>query len=168
MTTPDNVYLNRTGAGKTLKLTDIFTDDDEEPLDYSYSFAPEGFASANIGDGLLNIIGKKIGMSTITVTASDALGATCSFDILVLTRDGNQQVDLYPNPVTDILNIRTGQEIQADITITSSSGARVYQGTVNITPFDPARIDMTSFSGGVYAVTINLKGQTITRNIVKL
>ena len=168
LTTPDNVYLNRTGAGKTLKLTDIFTDDDEEPLDYSYSFAPEGFASANIGDGLLNIIGKKIGMSTITVTASDALGATCSFDILVLTRDGNQQVDLYPNPVTDILNIRTGQEIQADITITSSSGARVYQGTVNITPFDPARIDMTSFSGGVYAVTINLKGQTITRNIVKL
>lgn len=107
-------------------------------------------------------------MSTITVTASDALGATCSFDILVLTRDGNQQVDLYPNPVTDILNIRTGQEIQADITITSSSGARVYQGTVNITPFDPARIDMTSFSGGVYAVTINLKGQTLTRNIVKL
>lgn len=168
LATPDNVYLNRIGAGKTLKLTDFFTDDDEEPLDYSFSFAPEGFASANINNDLLNVTGKKIGMTTMTVSASDALGASCSFDILVLTRDGNQQVDLYPNPVTDILNIRTGQEIQADITITSSSGALVYKGTVNITPFDPARIDMTSFSGGVYAVTINLKGKTITRNIVKL
>ncbi|HHV04852.1 MAG: S8 family serine peptidase [Bacteroidales bacterium] len=168
LTTPDNVYLNRIGAGKTFKLTNYFTDDDEEPLNYSYTFAPEGFASANISDGLLSVNGKKIGMTTMTVTASDALGANCSFDILVLTRDGSQQIDLYPNPVTDILNIRTGQETQADIAIISSSGTRVYQGTVSISPFNPAQIDMTSYSGGVYAVTINLKGQTITRNIVKL
>ncbi len=168
LATPDNVYLNRTGAGKTLKLTDFFTDDDEEPLDYSLSFAPEGFASANISDDLLNVIGKKIGMTTMTVSASDALGASCSFDILVLTRDGNQQVDLYPNPVTDTLNIRTGQTIRADITITSSSGSIIYKEIVSISPFNPARVDMTSVSGGLYAVTININGLVITRNIVKL
>jgi len=96
------------------------------------------------------------------------LGTSCSCQLLVLTRDGKQQVDLYPNPVTNILNVRTGQETEADIAITSSSGARVYKETVTITPFNPARIDMSAFSGGVYAVTINLKGQIITRNIVKL
>ena len=168
LATPNNVYLDRTGAGKTLKLIDYFIDDDDEPLNYSYTFAPEGFASAVISDGFLNITGKKYGMTTMTVTATDALGTSCSCQLLVLTRDGKQQVDLYPNPVTNILNVRTGQETEADIAITSSSGARVYKETVTITPFNPARIDMSAFSGGVYAVTINLKGQIITRNIVKL
>jgi len=168
LTTPDNVYLNRIGAGKTLKLTDFFTDDDEEPLEYSFSFAPEGFAAANISDVLLNVTGKKIGMTTMNITATDALGASCSFDIQVLTRDGNQQVDLYPNPVRDTLYIRTGKPTPADITITSSSGSIIYKETVNISPFEPAQIDMTSMSGGVYSITINLNGSVITRNIVKL
>jgi len=104
----------------------------------------------------------------MTVTATDALKASCSVDILVLTRDGNQPVDLYPNPVTDVLNIRTGEKTGAEVTITSSSGARVLKGTYEISPFQPARIDMTTLSGGVYSVSINIKGVIITRNIVKL
>jgi len=86
----------------------------------------------------------------------------------VLTRDGNQLVDLYPNPVKDTLNIRTGEKTPAEITITSTNGARVFKGTFDISPFQPAQVDMTALSGGVYAVSINIKGVIITRNIVKL
>ncbi|MFA5769419.1 MAG: S8 family serine peptidase [Bacteroidales bacterium] len=168
LATPDNVYLNRIGAGKTLKLTDFFTDDDGEVLEYGVIFNPEGYATGVINDGLLIVTGKKFGLTTMTINASDGLGATCSFDILVLTRDGNQQVDIYPNPVEDTLYIRTEQTTHADITITSSAGARVYNSSVDISPFFPAQIEMTSFSGGVYAVSINIKGTIITKNIVKL
>ncbi len=168
LSTPDNINLNRTGAGKTLKLTDYFTDDDGETLAYTVTFNPQGFATGTISDGMLNVAGKKFGLTTMTVTATDALKASCSVDILVLTRDGNQPVDLYPNPVTDVLNIRTGEKTGAEVTITSSSGARVLKGTYEISPFQPARIDMTTLSGGVYSVSINIKGVIITRNIVKL
>ena len=168
LSTPDNINLNRTGAGKTVKLTDYFTDDDGEILEFTVTFSPQGFATAAISDGMLNVTGKKFGLTTMTVTATDALNASCSVDILVLTRDGNQPVDLYPNPVTNTLNIRTGEITPAEITITSSNGARVFKGTFDISPFQPAQIDMTAFSGGVYAVSINIKGVIITRNIVKL
>lgn len=168
LTTPDNINLNRTGAGKSLKLTDYFIDDDGEVPVYSITFHPEGFATGTISDGMLNVTGKKFGLTTMTVTATDALKASCSVDILVLTRDGNQLVDLYPNPVKDTLNIRTGEKTPAEITITSTNGARVFKGTFDISPFQPAQVDMTALSGGVYAVSINIKGVIITRNIVKL
>ncbi len=168
LATPENIIFNRTGAGKTLKLTDYITDDDGEILEFTVTFNPQGFATGTISDGLLNVTGRKYGLATITVTATDALKASCSVDILVLTRDGNQPVDLYPNPVTDILNIRTGETTPAEITITSSNGARVFRGTFDLSPFQPAKIDMTAQSGGVYAVSINIKGEIITRNIVKL
>ncbi|MDD2289639.1 MAG: S8 family serine peptidase [Bacteroidales bacterium] len=168
LSAPDNINLNRTGAGKTLKLTDHFIDDDGETLAYTVTFNPQGFATGTVSDGMLNVTGKKFGLTTMTVTATDALKASCSVDILVLMRDGNQPVDLYPNPVTDFLNIRTGKKTGAEITITSSSGARVLKGTYEISPFQPARIDMTTLSGGVYSVSINIKGVIITRNIVKL
>jgi len=44
----------------------------------------------------------------------------------------------------------------------------VFRGTFDLSPFQPAKIDMTAQSGGVYAVSINIKGEIITRNIVKL
>ncbi len=46
---------------------------------------------------------------------------------LILTRDDSQEVDLFPVPVTDILNVRLGMEMTATLTLTGASGAEVYR-----------------------------------------
>jgi hypothetical protein len=83
-------------------------------------------------------------------------------------RDGKQPVDLYPNPVTDTLHIRMGEPAKADITITSSTGTRVFEGSFEIAPFLPAKIDMTPMSGGTYTVKVRTNGQEYAKTIIKL
>ena len=114
-------------------------------------------------------------MDTVTVTASDAAAekATCTF--VVLSRDGGRAADFYPNPVVDTLNVRTGEAVTAaEVTVKSASGATVFsEDGLSISPFAPAAIDMTSFAGGMYKVTLTYTAadgstKTITTDIAKL
>lgn len=113
---PDPICLNKTGSGVSLRLTDIFTDDDGETLKYSVSFQPTGPVTADFSGSLLNVTAKTYGLTTMTIEAEDALGARCSVEVPVLVRDGKQAVDLYPNPVKDVLYVRSGAATTADIT----------------------------------------------------
>ena len=104
----DAICLNRVGGGASLLLSDTFTDDDGESLRYSVSFHPEGPTTVLTGEQL-NVTAKAYGQTTMTLTATDALGESCHVTVPVLVRDGKQPVDLYPNPVTDTLHIRMGE-----------------------------------------------------------
>lgn len=166
--TPDAICLNRVGGGASLLLSDTFTDDDGESLRYSVSFHPEGPATTVLTGEQLNVTAKAYGQTTMTLTATDALGESCHVTVPVLVRDGKQPVDLYPNPVTDTLHIRMGEPAKADITITSSTGTRVFEGSFEIAPFLPAKIDMTPMSGGTYTVKVRTNGQEYAKTIIKL
>jgi len=165
--TMENIYFGSIGGTARLAVNDYFYDPDEEPLTYTFSTSTSN-AEVTLENDLLYIIGKRHGYCTITVTATDALGESCSTEVLVLVRDGKQQVDLYPNPVLDVLYIRTGEPVRADITITSSVGARILEETFEITPFSPAQIDMTAVSAGVYTVHIRMGEKESTKTIIKL
>ena len=96
------------------------------------------------------------GETDVTVKAYDAGGLSCSLTFRAVVRDGSRQADFYPNPVTDLLNIRTGETVtSASVSVRSRSGALVLsQELGTISPFAPAQIDMTSLSGGMYDVTL--------------
>jgi subtilisin family serine protease len=165
---PDPICLNKTGSGVSLRLTDIFTDDDGETLKYSVSFQPTGPVTADFSGSLLNVTAKTYGLTTMTIEAEDALGARCSVEVPVLVRDGKQAVDLYPNPVKDVLYVRSGAATTADITLTSAMGSRVFSGTFPIGPFNPAPVNVSDLSGGTYTVTIQMEGKEYKKNIIKL
>ncbi|MFA7089713.1 MAG: S8 family serine peptidase [Bacteroidales bacterium] len=168
--TPENIYMGRKSEVKTIDLSSCFSDPDGEPLSFTVTSSTTGnIVKTTLNGNTLNIQGINYGTASLTVTASDALGADTHFSIKVLLRDENHIVDLYPNPVKDILNIRLGEMTSVDISITSSVGVQMYKATsVAISPFQPAQVNMASFSGGVYSVSINFKGGKIIRNIVKL
>jgi hypothetical protein len=45
---------------------------------------------------------------------------------------------------------------------------KVYEDEIDISPFAPAKIDMSTFSGGVYNVNVKLSDKVIQRQIIKL
>lgn len=58
------------------------------------------------------------------------------------------QIDIYPNPVSDILNISSNQEIKK-VEIFQINGQKVFESKVNV-----SSIDMTEMMAGVYFLKI--------------
>ena len=84
----------------------------------------------------------------------------------MLVRDGSYPVDLYPNPVVDVLNIRTPEDVKTKVLISNRAGATVFEDTeAEIGPFKPLGIDMSTLPSGVYYV--ELGGQEKSFSVIK-
>lgn len=167
--------INSFSEALELDMSSYFRDADNEVLAYTVSTASGTVLRTTMTADVLRITANAYGMDTVTVTASDAAAekATCTF--VVLSRDGGRAADFYPNPVVDTLNVRTGEAVTAaEVTVKSASGATVFsEDGLSISPFAPAAIDMTSFAGGMYKVTLTYTAadgstKTITTDIAKL
>ena len=108
------------------------------------------------------------GHMTAVVTGTDALGESVSSTLNIIVRDGTKPVDVYPNPVTDTLFVRTGTGTECHISLTSTSGATVYEQSAVVTPFSPHAIDLITLPGGQYTVTVTANGTETTHRIMKL
>ncbi len=165
---PADIYIGALGQRVILDLENIFNDPDGEQLSFNITSTVSSVAHINPNIDELFITSLSYGLTEVSVEAVDALGMTATVVFKVLVRDDSNEVDVYPNPVTDFLNLRMGEEVTADISLISSSGAEVFNRTMPVTPFNPARVDMTGMSGGVYTVIIKYNGNEIQRNITKL
>jgi len=77
----------------------------------------------------------------------------------------DQGIRIYPNPTTSILTIEIGQPELHSIEINSLNGQLIYKSDMVSTTH---QIDISSFSKGVYFVTIRSKEFVRTEKIVKL
>jgi hypothetical protein len=149
-------------------LTDYFYDADGEPLTYTVELSSRTVAHVNPSNDKLFITSVSYGFTTVSVKATDALGKSSSIDFKILVRDENVLVDVYPNPVVNLLNVRTGLEVNANISIVGGNGATVFNKNLDVSPFEPARIDMSKMGGGSYTVNVAYAGNEFKINIVKL
>ena len=159
------------GDGKMSTYLDgVFSDPDDEPLEYSVKISPDGVADVSIsGDGKLVVAKKQNGLAVITVTAKDRLGAKVSTDFKIVARDESYPVDYYPNPVRDFLNVRPGSTSAVDVSvkISSTSGSVLLDEKVSCSVFDPAKIDMTTFAPGEYKLGLSVGADEYDYVIVK-
>ena len=82
----------------------------------------------------------------------------------MLVRDSSRPYDLYPNPVKDVLYLRSGEAKTVDLTISNKAGAVVFtQKGAALDPFAPMAIDFKSQPGGVYYVRIGSDRYTIVK-----
>ena len=163
-----NVVLTKRGETKEMKASDYFTDEDEEPLDYTITSSDESVANVNYSNGVFYVTSIGYGIADVTVKASDARKASVSQTFKILVRDGNKECEVYPNPVKTDLFIRTGAETSATISVVAATGAEVYYGEVKITPFEPAKVSMADCSAGVYTVVVTCGDKEYKSNIVKI
>ena len=119
-------------------------------------------------DNILHATTLGYGLTDVVIVASDSRGLKCTLPFKVLVKDPSSPMTMYPNPVTDYLNVSTMEEMPTHIVVLSSTGKTVYDQTSDVSAFDPARIDMTSCAPGQYKVTVEFGEYEFERTIVKL
>ena len=164
----DNVSIGALNTEISFSLADYFYDQDNEPLKYTFTNTAPNVVNVNENRGRLYIVSLAYGMANVTVTATDVLGLSVSQQFSILIRDEQQEIDIYPNPVKDFVWLRTGEDHRSLVTIFNSAGVKVYEDEIDISPFAPAKIDMSTFSGGVYNVNVKFSDKVIQRQIIKL
>lgn len=164
----DNQILTEVGDGLTIDITELFTDEDEEPLSLDIESSNTSVAHINRNGDLLYVTSIGYGVTTVSVTATDAKKAQALMSFSILVRDESQSVSLYPSPVIDWLYIATGIEQEdTEFSVYGASGALVYRETLPVSAFNPAGINLKDCAPGHYTVTFTYGGEKYRKTIVK-
>ncbi len=163
----EDIALKEIGTTKEISLEGVFEDEDG-PMSYSVSSSDSDVIAASITESNTILIeSAAFGKSTITLSATDTLGATssCDFTVLCTSADATYSIVLYPNPVTTNLNIET-EAISIDKMIFYNNRgveAKVIKevGTLRT-------LDLSSLRAGVYSVDIIIEGKSNIKSITKL
>ena len=164
----DMIYNSRAAVTTELNIADYFKDADGEELKYDVELDNKAIFNFAVNKDKFSLTPMAYGYCNVKVTGTDIRGEQVSQSFRVLVRDGNNLIDVYPNPVVDFLNVRTSEKAQAEVTIYNSVGAVVLDTDIEIDPFAPARIDMSSLSSGEYSVRIKYADQELTIKVVKI
>lgn len=165
----ENIYIGDISTSYTLDLQEYFSDEDGETLEYSLNYS-SSYLDASVSDETLTINPQSNGLSSFTITASDARGKTAAITFQVMVRNNEQAIDIYPNPVTEKVYFRMGEDIDGDlkIEIYNDNGVKVKDITTYIATFSPASADLSDLTSGQYLLKITYNNQEFERNIVKL
>ena len=164
----DNIIIPG-GETVTLDLSRYIYDADKEDLQYTFKIGNPDVVKTRITGDSVTLIPQQYGITPVTVTATDFQGESVTLSFLLMVRDNNVTVELYPNPTTDgKLYLRVGATRSVDVTVVNPAGATLYSQTLTIEPFSPAEIDLSVHSAGSYMVTTSTDGESTTRRVVKL
>ncbi|MGN1233209.1 MAG: S8 family serine peptidase [Candidatus Cryptobacteroides sp.] len=149
----------------------FFLDQDGETLTLTAEITPESIVAAEPTDGGLTLTPLSFGTARATITATDAFGESVSQEIMIVVRDGTQDIDVYPNPARANLYIRADAQGKIDVEIVAANGALALSrtfgaGTVSL--YNPGIINIVKLKAGNYSVRLKYDGKTQSHNIVKL
>ena len=164
----EDMMFSTRGGVVEYKESDYFADEDGEQLVYTIVNSDESVANVNYSKGTFYVTALGLGYAEVTVTATDVRGEQASQHFRILVRESSEPVDVYPNPVKDILYVRTSEEASAQLKLVSVTGATVYENQLTISPFDPAKVNVKDLPAGNYTVILDYAGETIKKSIVKL
>ncbi|WP_152541789.1 T9SS type A sorting domain-containing protein [Saccharicrinis fermentans] len=152
-----------------MDLSDVFYDEDEEDLQYKLAFSAS-YLDASISNNILSLTPLSNGLSTLEITALDARQASASTTFQVMIRNDSMPIDIYPNPVTDLINFRMGDEIDGNIEIEfyNDKAVMVNKLSIPISTFSPASSNISNMASGQYLLKIKYNNQEFERNIIKL
>lgn len=157
------------GESITVNLTEHFKDADGEKLSYTIESSESVVTDYGLVDNTLTLSGRTFGTTQITITAMDAQKEKAATSFTVLVRDKKVPADIYPNPARDYVYVRAGADGNYSVTITSAQGGEVFSNTsVAAGPFNPYKVDATSWDAGVYTVVLKGNGSEYKTTVVKL
>lgn len=161
----DNQIVNAASAAvATLSLTDHFSDPDGEELSYEVSLSGDHIVTTSVSGGMLTLAPNGYGLATVTVRALDARKTAATASFQVLARNTYQDMDIFPNPVSDWLHVRPATDRTVSVELTNAVGATVYSApSVTLGPFLPLDIDMRELPGGAYSLSVGGQRFTVTK-----
>ena len=163
----DILFNSRADDAISFNSSDYFADDDGESLDYQISIDSDAANFVHQNSKFI-LTPMEYGYATVTVKATDVRKAEASQSFRVLVRNSSSEVDVYPNPVRDFLYVRTSSSCSATLKVISSLGGTFFNQTLDVSPFSPAKVDMSSATPGTYTVLLEINGKSLKYNIVKI
>lgn len=164
----DMVFSSKSNGTIVFAADEYFRDDDGEQLSYAIDISNTSVLNFTYARGTFNLTTMNYGYTDVTVTGTDVRGAEAKQTFRVLVKDGSEDIDVYPNPVSDRLNLRTGSDMDVEYRIYASSGHMVQSGKESISPFSPVSVDVSGLAGGVYRIELAYDGKESSRTFVKL
>ena len=163
----DQIVNAASAASFSIDLSEHFTDPDGETPVYSGTVSDGDIVSGTLSGSLLTLTPKGYGLAVIRLTAKDARGESCTASFQLLARNTYQELDVYPNPVTDYLNVRPATDCETAIALYNRAGAKVFGANASAGPFRPYTIDVRHLAPGTYTLQVDFGGKQQTQNIVK-
>ena len=163
----DQIVNAASAASFSIDLAEHFTDPDGETPVYSGTVSDGNIVSGTLSGSLLTLTPKGYGLAEIRITAKDARGDACTASFRMLARNTYQDIDVYPNPVTDYLNVRPATDVGGTVALYNRAGAKVFSANANAGPFTPYSIDVRHLAPGTYTLQVDFGGKQYTQNIVK-
>lgn len=166
---PD-LSIQSVGQEATVDLDEYFTDANAETLQYLCTTQGTA-ATATVNQGILTLKGRQNGLTTVSVQARDMGGESVktSFNVTVGSAPSASALTLYPNPVSDVLNIRMNVQVdaKAQARIFSSTGSLAWEADADFSQGRTARLDVSSLRSGSYIVEVSDRGTRYKGNIIK-
>lgn len=165
-----DVHIQRVGETVTVNLNDYFTDANEETLQYLCTTQGTA-AAATVKEGILTLTGKQNGRTTVRVQARDICGeqVETTFTVVVGQNDSSSGLTLYPNPVSDVLNIRVNADMKeaAQVRFYGSTGSLMFETKADFSGNQTVRMNVASLNPGSYIVEVRSQGVSYKGNIIK-
>ncbi|MGM0582048.1 MAG: T9SS type A sorting domain-containing protein [Bacteroidota bacterium] len=115
------------------------------------------------------LVAQEPGEYTVEVTKANCSQVSDAYafseEVLNANKALADAVNLYPNPVIDVLKIDTDNIKEIEITIYTLSGK--FMDKENLSSSDEGAIDMSKFSKGTYLIQLKSGKGTITKRIIK-
>ena len=164
----DDILITTKGKDFVIDMEGYVKDLDGEQLKYEVITDNPKIVHINPKGNQMLCTTLAYGLVNVTIKASDARGESVSFSFKVQVKDPSKPLSVYPNPVTDYLNVGTLDLAETTIAIYSAAGKQMYENTSQVSGMQPARINMTDFAPGVYLLEARFGGKEYVQNIVKL
>ena len=148
-----------------------FFDEDGETPSLQVQAADPTVLAAVISEGSKIVLTPKgNGITTVTVTATDALGASTSQSFRVAVRTSGQSMEIYPVPATTVVYFWPSSVTESTLTVTlySASGSRVKSAEMPAGVFLPAALDISDLAPGKYTAVYTYDGKTVRETVVKI
>jgi hypothetical protein len=156
-------YYNGTTAGSS----DYTVTGGTEPYSYYWTNdAGEIFWNEKI------LVSAVPGMFTVTIVDANgcALNATVDAVSAISEAHAGAELELYPNPASDILNVKIASTRagNAQWRVLDASGRLVLtKNTVVSAQMNPVLFDITNLAPGTYQLSVQLENDLVTRSFVK-
>lgn len=164
----ENLWFDSLQEIRTITLQGHFVDEESNKLIYSYEYDANAIEFKS-ESGKFTIKPLRFGTSRLKIKVKDSGNLTNETEIVLMCHDYREEITLYPNPVKDVLNIRMKRNVNGELLykVQSLNGEKLRTGRCNISPYNPAQINLSYLSEGIYMINIEYQGKHWSRNIIK-
>ncbi len=158
-----------------IQFADVITDVDKDDMEYEFSISDESVIELLSNEQSAILKPFTIGNTEVFISGTDSHGAKVegSYTITVRNRVGLDSkedigLEIYPNPVTDILRITTKDTYQeVNVRVLNTNGTLMYSDIIDQLGIEEYVINTKDLIAGVYVVEVVMGDHSYIQKVVK-